>query len=45
MLVSSVIAFSGIGLAWFFFVQPAASAADAVAASAGAVHRLLLNKY
>jgi len=44
MLVSSVIALTGIGLAWFFFVQRPA-AADAVAASAAPVHRLLLNKY
>jgi NADH-quinone oxidoreductase subunit L len=44
MLVSSVIALTGIGLAWFFFVQRP-SLADAVARSAAPLHRLLLNKY
>jgi NADH-quinone oxidoreductase subunit L len=44
MLVSTVIAVTGIGLAWFFFVRTPA-AADAVAASAAPVHRLLLHKY
>jgi NADH-quinone oxidoreductase subunit L len=44
MVVSSIIAFTGIGLAWFFFLRrPAAS--DAVASSAAPLHRLLLNKY
>jgi len=42
--VSVVIAFAGIGLAWFFFVKKPA-AADAVASGAAPVHRLLLNKY
>ncbi len=44
MLVSSVIALTGIGLAWFFFVK-SPSTADAIARSAAPVHRLLLNKY
>jgi NADH-quinone oxidoreductase subunit L len=44
MLVSSVVAFAGIGLAWYFFQRRPAAAA-AVAASAAPVHRLLLNKY
>jgi NADH-quinone oxidoreductase subunit L len=44
MLVSSVVAISGIGLAWFFFVSRP-RAADAVASSAAPVHRLLLHKY
>jgi NADH-quinone oxidoreductase subunit L len=44
MLVSTVIAVTGIGLAWFFFVRKP-DAADAVAASAAPLHRLLLNKY
>jgi NADH-quinone oxidoreductase subunit L len=44
MLVSSVVAFAGIGLAWYFF-QSRPAAADAVTASAAPVHRLLLNKY
>ena len=44
MLVSSIIAIVGIGLAWYFFVRRPA-AADAVAASAAPLHRLLLHKY
>jgi NADH-quinone oxidoreductase subunit L len=44
MLVSSVIAIVGIGLAYFFFVRRP-GAADAVAASAAPVYRWLLNKY
>jgi NADH-quinone oxidoreductase subunit L len=44
MLVSSIIALLGIGLAWFFFVRRP-SAADQVAASAAPLHRLLLHKY
>ena len=44
MLVSSVIALTGIGLAWFFFVK-SPSTSDAIAQSAAPVHRLLLNKY
>ena len=44
MLVSSVIALTGIGLAWFFFVKNP-STSDAIARSAAPVHRLLLNKY
>jgi NADH-quinone oxidoreductase subunit L len=44
MLVSSVVAFAGIGLAWYFF-QRQPDAADAVRASAEPVHRLLLHKY
>jgi len=44
MLVSSVVAFAGIGLAWYFF-QRQPDAADGVRASAEPVHRLLLHKY
>ena len=44
MLVSSVIALTGIGLAWFFFLKNP-STSDAIAQSAAPVHRLLLNKY
>jgi NADH-quinone oxidoreductase subunit L len=44
MLVSSIIAILGIGLAWYFFVSRP-SAADGVARSAAPLHRLLLNKY
>jgi NADH-quinone oxidoreductase subunit L len=44
MLVSSIIAILGIGLAWYFFLNRP-SAADRVAASAAPLHRLLLNKY
>jgi NADH-quinone oxidoreductase subunit L len=44
MLVSSIVAIVGIGLAWYFFVRRPA-AADAVAASAAPLHRLLLHKY
>ena len=44
MLVSSIIAIVGIGLAWYFFIRRPA-AADAVAASAAPLHRLLLHKY
>jgi len=44
MLVSSVIALTGIGLAWYFYVnRPPAS--EAVASAAAPLHRLLLNKY
>jgi len=44
MLVSSIIAILGIGLAWYFFVSRP-SAADSVAASAAPLHRLFLHKY
>jgi NADH-quinone oxidoreductase subunit L len=44
MAVSSIIALTGIGLAWFFFLRRP-DAAEAIAASAAPVHRLLLNKY
>jgi NADH-quinone oxidoreductase subunit L len=44
MLVSTVVALTGIGLAWFFFVRRP-QAAESVAARAAPVHRLLLNKY
>ena len=44
MGVSIAVAFIGIGIAWYFFVSRP-SAADAVAASAAPVHRLLLHKY
>ncbi|AMY11684.1 NADH-quinone oxidoreductase subunit L [Luteitalea pratensis] len=44
MGVSTVLAFVGIGLAAFFFLQRPA-AADAVASSLAPVYRLLLNKY
>jgi NADH-quinone oxidoreductase subunit L len=44
MLVSTVIALTGIGLAYFFYMRRP-QAADAVAASAAPLHRLLLNKY
>jgi NADH-quinone oxidoreductase subunit L len=44
MLVSSIIAIVGIGLAWYFFIRRPA-AADAVARSASSLHRLLLHKY
>jgi len=44
MLVSTVVALVGIGLAWFFFIRRP-GAADAVAARAAPLHRLLLNKY
>jgi len=44
MLVSSIIAIAGIGLAWYFFVSRP-SAADSVAASAAPLYRLLLHKY
>ena len=44
MLVSSIIAILGIGLAWYFFVSRP-SAADAVATGAAPLYRLLLNKY
>jgi len=44
MAVSIALAFLGIGLAWFFFVKSPGSA-DGVAAAAGPLHTLLLNKY
>ncbi|HXE80228.1 MAG TPA: NADH-quinone oxidoreductase subunit L [Vicinamibacterales bacterium] len=44
MLGSTVIALVGIGLAWYFFLRRP-QAADAVAARAAPIHRLLLNKY
>jgi NADH-quinone oxidoreductase subunit L len=44
MAVSIAIALGGIGLAWYFFVRSPGSA-DAVAAAAAPMHRLLLNKY
>ncbi|HYN08233.1 MAG TPA: NADH-quinone oxidoreductase subunit L [Vicinamibacterales bacterium] len=44
MLVSTLVAFAGIGVATIFFLrQP--ERADRLAASAGGLHRLLLNKY
>jgi NADH-quinone oxidoreductase subunit L len=44
MLVSILIALVGIGLAYYFFIANPTSA-DAVAASAGPLHTLLVNKY
>ncbi|HZA35344.1 MAG TPA: hypothetical protein VE505_10475, partial [Vicinamibacterales bacterium] len=44
MLVSSIVAIVGIGLAWYFFIRRRATA-DAVAASAAPLYRLLLHKY
>jgi NADH-quinone oxidoreductase subunit L len=44
MFVSTVIAITGIGLAWFFFMRRP-QAAEGVAGSAGPLYRLLLNKY
>ena len=44
MLVSSVVAFAGIGLAWYFF-RRRPDAAEGVAASAAPLYRLLLHKY
>jgi NADH-quinone oxidoreductase subunit L len=44
MGVSVVLAFAGIGLAWFFFVR-SPGAADAVADAVAPVHTLLSNKY
>jgi len=44
MLVSVVIAITGVGLAWYFFLRRP-QAAERVAESAGPLHRLLLNKY
>jgi NADH-quinone oxidoreductase subunit L len=44
MLVSSVVALTGIGLAWFFFGRRR-DAADRVARGAAGLRRLLLNKY
>jgi NADH-quinone oxidoreductase subunit L len=44
MAVSIAIALGGIGLAWYFFVRSPGSA-DAAAAAAAPMHRLLLNKY
>jgi hypothetical protein len=44
MLVSTVVAFLGIGLAYFFFIRRPDAAED-VAARAAPVHRTLLNKY
>jgi len=44
MLVSTLAAFAGIGVATYFF-RSKPQAADAVAAQFGGVHRLLLGKY
>jgi NADH-quinone oxidoreductase subunit L len=44
MLVSTVIALLGIGLAYFFYMRRP-QAAEAVAARAGPLHRVLLRKY
>jgi NADH-quinone oxidoreductase subunit L len=44
MLVSTLVAFTGIGLAYFFYIRRP-QAADAVAARAGGLYRLLLDKY
>ena len=44
MVVSSIVALVGIGLATYFFLRQR-SAADAVAARFSGLHRLLLNKY
>ena len=44
MLVSTVIALLGIGLAYFFYMRRP-QAAEAVAARAGPLHRVLLHKY
>jgi NADH-quinone oxidoreductase subunit L len=44
MLVSTVVAFLGIGLAYFFFIRRPDAAED-VAVRAAPVHRTLLNKY
>jgi NADH-quinone oxidoreductase subunit L len=44
MLVSVVIAITGVGLAWYFFLRRP-RAAERAAENAGPLHRLLLNKY
>jgi NADH-quinone oxidoreductase subunit L len=44
MGVSTVVAFTGIGLAWFFFVKRR-DLAGAIAARFSGLHRLLLRKY
>jgi NADH-quinone oxidoreductase subunit L len=44
MSVSILVAFAGIGIAWYFFLRSPASA-DAVAEAAGPVHTLLEHKY
>jgi NADH-quinone oxidoreductase subunit L len=44
MIVSVVVAFAGIGLAWLFFLRKP-ELADATAARFSGVHKLLLNKY
>jgi NADH-quinone oxidoreductase subunit L len=44
MLTSTLVAFAGIGLAWFLFLKRR-DLADALAARFSGVHRLLLNKY
>jgi NADH-quinone oxidoreductase subunit L len=44
MLVSTVVAFTGIGLAWLFFLKRR-DLADAAASRFRGLHRLLLNKY
>jgi len=44
MSVSILVAFAGIGIAWYFFLRSPASA-DAVAEAAAPVHTLLENKY
>jgi NADH-quinone oxidoreductase subunit L len=44
MLVSTVAAFAGIGVAFYFF-RSKPQAADAMATQFGGLHRLLLNKY
>jgi NADH-quinone oxidoreductase subunit L len=44
MAVSVLVAFSGLGLAWFLYVKNPALPAK-IAASAGGIYRLVLNKY
>ena len=44
MGISILVAFAGIGIAWYFFVANP-SAADSVAEAASPVRTLLLNKY
>jgi len=44
MLASTLVAFTGIGLAWLFFLKRR-DLADAAASRFSGLHRLLLNKY
>jgi len=44
MLASTLVAFTGIGLAWLFFLKRR-DLADAAASRFRGLHRLLLNKY